>query len=315
VFPNVEVRHLHAVIVLAEELNFTRAAHRLHITQPALSKQLSELEELHRFRLFSRDNRRAVAVQLTDAGRIFVQEARSALLHAERAIHLARTTHEGCDRVLVIGHSPYADPSWISTILAVYLPTYPKLQIRLVSQFPNELIRSVLACDLDMALVTEPPAHAQITRVPFDRASLYVVLPATHPMAGKEQIALRDLADDKWIMFAKRLQPSIHAAIMDAAQAEGISPKCTHDMMTAEHAVHLVSENLGVAILLGPSSMFRTEHVIAKPLSNPSLTFETYLIMRADDDSRFVNDFARQFLRKFGPQRIPEMQMPLSLRA
>ena len=103
-FPNLEVRHLHAVIVLAEELNFAKAAHRLHITQPALSRQLSELEELHRFRLFSRDKRRAV--ELTDAGRVFVQEARSALLHAERAIHLARTTHEGRDRVLVIGHSP-----------------------------------------------------------------------------------------------------------------------------------------------------------------------------------------------------------------
>jgi hypothetical protein len=134
-------------------------------------------------------------------------------------------------------------------------------------------------------------------------------------MAGKEQIALHDLADDKWIMFAKRLEPSIHAAIMDPAQAEGISPKCTHDMMTAEHAVHLASENLGVAILPGPSSAFRTEHVIAKSLSNPSLCFETYLITRADDDSRFVNDFARSFLRKFRPQRVSETQMQLSLPA
>ena len=133
-FPKVEVRHLHAVIALAEELSFARAALRLHISQPALSKQLSEFEEIHRFRLFSRDKRRAV--ELTDAGRIFVQEARSALLHAERAIHLARTTHEGCDRALVIGHSPYADSSWISMILAVHMPTCPKLQIRLVSQFP-----------------------------------------------------------------------------------------------------------------------------------------------------------------------------------
>jgi hypothetical protein len=95
----------------------------------------------------------------------------------------------------------------------------------------------------------------------------------------KDQVALQDLAGDEWIMFAKRLQPTVHAAIMDAAQAEGISPKCTHDMITAEHAVHLVSENLGVAILPGPSSVFRTEHVIARRLSNQSLLFEKYLIM------------------------------------
>ena len=71
-FPNLEVRHLHAVIVLAEELNFTRAADRLHITQPALSKQITDLEAEHRFHLFTRDTRRVV--ELTDAGRAFVEE-------------------------------------------------------------------------------------------------------------------------------------------------------------------------------------------------------------------------------------------------
>ena len=64
-FPNVEFRHLHAVIVLGEELNFTRAAHRLHITQSALSRQITEIEEQHRFRLFTRDNRKVVWSSLT----------------------------------------------------------------------------------------------------------------------------------------------------------------------------------------------------------------------------------------------------------
>ena len=74
-FPNLEIRHLHAVIVLAEELNFTRAADRLHITQPALSKQITDLEAEHRFHLFTRNKRRIV--ELTDTGRGSVQEARS----------------------------------------------------------------------------------------------------------------------------------------------------------------------------------------------------------------------------------------------
>ena len=74
---NIEVRYLHAVIVLAEEMNFTRAAHRLHISQPALSKQITELEEQYRFYLFSREKGRLL--ELTDAGRIFVEEARAAL--------------------------------------------------------------------------------------------------------------------------------------------------------------------------------------------------------------------------------------------
>jgi len=83
-FPNLEVRHLHAVVVLAEELNFTKAAHRLHITQSALSKQIIEVEEQHRFHLFTRNDKRHV--ELTEVGRIFVEEARSALRHIERAV-------------------------------------------------------------------------------------------------------------------------------------------------------------------------------------------------------------------------------------
>jgi DNA-binding transcriptional LysR family regulator len=92
VFPDVEVRHLRAVIVLAEELNFSRAAHRLHLTQSALSKQITEIEEQHRFHLFTRKNKKNV--ELTEVGGIFIEEARSALLHIDRAGQLGRAAHE-----------------------------------------------------------------------------------------------------------------------------------------------------------------------------------------------------------------------------
>ena len=176
-FPNVDVRHLQAVIVLAEELNFTRAAQRLRISQPALSKKITDLEEEHRFRLFTRDKKRVV--ELTDAGRIFVEEARSSLLHMERAVHLARVAHDGGDNVLLIGHSPYADQAWVSAILALRLPLYPKLRIRLISQFSIELVRSGMACELNLALVTAPPEDPKITAVPFDLTPLCAVLPQT----------------------------------------------------------------------------------------------------------------------------------------
>ncbi len=99
-FPHIEVRYLYAVIVLAEELSFTRAAHRLHITQSTLSKQITEIEKQNRFPLFTRDNKKNV--ELTDAGRIFVEGARSSLLNMERTVHLARAAHDGGDSVLLI---------------------------------------------------------------------------------------------------------------------------------------------------------------------------------------------------------------------
>lgn len=313
-FPNIEMRYLRAVIVLAEELNFTRAAQRLRISQPALSKHITEIEEQHRLHLFIHEKGRMV--ELTDAGRVFVQEARSAIFHAERAIHLARAAHQGSDSVLMMGHSPYGDQAWISAILAIRLPLYPKLRVRLATRFAMDLVRSVLAGELDLALVTAPPEDAQITAVPFARAPLYAALPENHPAAHKERLELRDLAEDDWILFAKQVHPIIHDAILATARREAIAPKDAHDIFTSQQAMHLVSEHVGVAILTKPTAVsLQADGVVVKPFSDKALWFETCLIMRTDDDSRVVNEFARSFLRKYAPQRLPAKQMELPLPA
>ena len=313
--PKVEVRHLQAVIMLAEDLNFTRAAHRLHITQSTLSKQITEIEEHHRFHLFNRKNKRTV--ELTDVGRIFVEEARSALLHIDRAVQLGRAAREKSDGMLTIGHSSDVDQAWVSAILAIRLPLYPKLRIQLISEFSSELIRSVMAGELNMALVTAPLDNSQITAVPFAQTPLCAALPASHPAAPKEQVSLQDLTNDDWILFGRRVHPVVHDAIVDAARREGISPRNAHDIITAQQAIHLVSERVGVAILTASACirLIGTEGVVIKPLSDTSLCFEACLVMRADDDSRLVNEFARSFLRRYEPQRISPRQMELSLPA
>jgi DNA-binding transcriptional LysR family regulator len=315
-FPNVEVRHLHAVIVLAEELNFTRAAHRLHMTQSTLSRQITEIEEKYRFRLFTRDNRRVVRVEITDAGRLFVEGARASLVHMERAVHLARTAHDGGDNVLLIGHSPCVDQAWVSALLAIRLPMYPKLRVRLMSAFSIELFRSVTTRELNLAFVTAPPEDSEITAAPFAETPLYAVLPDNHAAAQNEHIALRDLANDEWILFARRVHPMVHDAIIDAAQRQGIGLKHAHDIITAQQAVHLVSEHVGVAILTRPTALsFGAEGVVVKPLSDTSLCFKACVIMRSDDDSRLASEFVRSFLRQYARLRLPPSQMELSLSA
>jgi DNA-binding transcriptional LysR family regulator len=310
-FPNLDVRHLHAVDILAEELNFTRAAERLHITQSALSKQITEVEQHHRFHLFTRKHKRNV--ELTQVGRLFVEEARSALLHIDRAIQLGR---EGSDSILSVGHSPDTDQAWVSAVLGTRLPLYPKLKIQLVAQFSNELVRSVMAGELNLALVTAPPDNSQITAATFAKTQLYAALPQSHAAAQKELIALQDLARDEWILFARRVHPVIHDAILDASRREGVSPKRAHDIITAQQAVHLVSEHVGVAILTKPATVgFSAEGVVLRPLSDRSLCFDTCLIMRTGHNSRLADEFARCFLRKFQPHTLPPKQLELSLRA
>jgi DNA-binding transcriptional LysR family regulator len=311
VFPRVEVRHLHAVVVLAEELNFTRAADRLNITQSGFSKQINEVEALHKFQLFIRTNKKNV--ELTDVGRIFVEEARLALWHIDRAVQAAR---EGSDSILTIGHSPDAELAWISALLSIRLPMFPKLRVQLISEFSSELVRRVMAGDLNMALVTAPPESSRITVAAFARTHLYAALPQAHAAAQKEEIAFQDLAKDEWILFARRSHPVVRAAIMDAAQRQGVAPKQAHDILTAQEAIHLVSQHVGVAIVTKPPSAGPSvEGVVIRPLSDPSLFFETCLIMRADEDSRLANDFGRSFLQKCAPRRRPPMQLTLPLPA
>ncbi len=224
----------------------------------------------------------------------------------ERAFHLSRAAHDGAGNVLIVGHSHEADQAWISDLLAVRLPLYPKLAIRLISQFSIELVRSVLAGELNLALVTAPPKDSQIEASPFVLTPLYAVLPERHAAAEKEPLVLQDLSNDEWILFAHRVHPAVHDAIMNAARREGIVPKCAHDIITPQEAVHLVSEHVGVAILTKPTALgFRAEGVVVRQLSDASLCFPTCVIMRKDEDSRLTNEFVRSFLRRYADQRRP----------
>lgn len=181
-----------------------------------------------------------------------MQEARSALLHADRAIHLARA-HNGYDHVLLIGHGPHADQAWVSTLLAIRLPLFPKLKVRLVTQFNLELVRSVLANELHIALVTAPPVDGKLTVVPFAETQLCVVLPDRHVSADQPQLKLEDLADDEWILFPRSVNPAIYDGVTETAARAGVATKQTHEILTAQEAFYLVSEGAGVAILPKPS--------------------------------------------------------------
>jgi DNA-binding transcriptional LysR family regulator len=103
---------------------------------------------------------------------------------------------------------------------------------------------------------------------------------------------------------------------METAQRESVAPKHAHNVMAPQEAVDLVSDDMGIAILAQPMVRgFHPAGVVVKPLSDTSLCFETCVIMRADNDSRLVNEYVRSFLRKYAPQRLPPKRIELSLSA
>ena len=149
-----ETKFMDSALALAETLHFTKAAKRLRISQPQLTKNIQDLEDALGFRLFDRDRKK---VAVNDAGRAYLEKAKLSIMYAERAFHAARDVMQEADTFLHIGRSPYTDPLLISTLQSIELPLHPRLKIELSSRFSCELVDEVLDGSLDLAIATEPP--------------------------------------------------------------------------------------------------------------------------------------------------------------
>jgi DNA-binding transcriptional LysR family regulator len=299
----VDVRSLVAIVTLAEELSFTRAAKRLGMSQSGLSRHISSLEHRHRVKLFERNHANVI---LTDAGRAFVEEAKLCLLHDERALQAARTTAEGVEHVLKIGRSPYADPFLTSALLSIRLPLYPNFRVNLHSDFAPELVHDLIVFKLDLALITNPGSNRKLTMTTVSEAPLYAVLPDSSPLLEREAVTLADLGDQTWILFEKKAHPIMYDTILRRAAEEGIAVKDGQKVLTAEDAAQLVSEHLGVAFVSMPGAMRIAQHgAHVRPIDDPALTLSVCLASRADNRSKSVSEFARAFMRRISQVRKP----------
>ncbi|MEO6804839.1 MAG: LysR substrate-binding domain-containing protein [Edaphobacter sp.] len=299
-----EVRYYEAVVALAQDLNYARAADRLDITQPALTKQIMELEKRLGYLLFDRDKKH---VAPTLAGEAFIQEARLALIHAERAVEEGRAVDHGREHVVRVGRSQYADPDLISSLFAVSLPLFPNLKVTLESAFAPDLLHSVANGELDMAVVSGLPETRGITQVVIASTPLHVGLRENHPAAHLDRVHLRDLSGSCWAVFVKRIQPHVYRTLFQIAEEENVDIGELHHIMSVQEALPLVSEHNCVAFIT-ESTARRTycEGVVFRPLAEGAFLLQTSLIMRGDNQSRLINAFVRSYLKQFqrkAPQR------------
>ncbi len=293
---NMEVRYYLAAIALADELSYTRAANRLGLTQSAFSRQICELEEKVGVPLFTHGHKK---VEMTDAGRAFVAEARALAMHGERAIQVAKAANLGTEHVLRLGRSPYTDPQLISTALSLHLPLYPNLNVQVKSEFSCDLVRSLLSAEMDMAFITQPPETPRLTTVLVAQAPLHVAISESHELAAKQAVSLKQLTDTCWILFQKQVHPLIYEAIMNIADLEKVRYKNIHHIFTSDEALHLVLETGGIAFLTQATAMRSLQPgMVFRPLSDPALMLGTHMAVRADNSSRLVSEFVRAFMKK-----------------
>jgi DNA-binding transcriptional LysR family regulator len=306
-----EIRYLIAAVFLAEDLSFTRAAKRLKLSQSGLSRRLNELESRCGCKLFTRNH---AHVAITDAGRAFVEEAKLSLVHHERAMQSAKTAHAGVVSHLTIGHSPYVDPVLTSTLFSIRLPLHPNLLLNMQSDFAPELVHGLLTSKLDLALIANPGANRKLTMIKIAEAPFYVAFPDDHPLAARETLTLEDMRGCTWIIFDRKVHPILHDMISRRAAEDGIIYKNNQNVLTAEEAFQLVSENVGIAFLTMASALrTKSPGVTVRALVDKELRIELYLASRAENRSKLASEFVRAFMKRVEQVLAPpQMILPLS---
>jgi DNA-binding transcriptional LysR family regulator len=307
-----EFKHMEAAVAVTEELSFSRAAKRLRMSQPAITKYIADLEESLGVLLFVRDHH---TVSLTEAGRTYVEEARLALLHAERAVQVARAAGRDVETLLNIGRSPYVDPFFTSMLLATRLPLFPKLKLNLSSGFSCDLVHDVMTGELDVAIVIEPSLSDHFTSLTIDESPLYVVISREDELAGYRTISLDQLADKRWIIFQRRSHPPLYDLIHTQAQGSKSLPSSLQHYMAPEESIPLMSVP-GAVVFAAKSGALRIARagLTMRPLEDGSLVTRTQIVCRSDNDSKALSELVRSFVRRLDHYTVDE-QMSLPLRA
>ncbi|HET7540433.1 MAG TPA: LysR family transcriptional regulator [Polyangiaceae bacterium] len=244
-----EIRHLRYFVAVAEELHFGRAARRLHIQQPPLSRQIQDLEAELGFPLFERTRRR---VELTPAGLALLGRARQVFDALDVAIHDARRASEGESGRLVVGYPSSLAYSGLTELLRAFRTRFPAVEISLREQPPADQIDGLKAGSLDVGFVRtsldDPTLAAELVR----RESLVVVLPDDHRLVKQHSIPLEALAQEPFVLFPRARGPAFFDQLMALCGRAGFTPRVVQEAAQLD-IVSLVAAGFGISIM--PSSM------------------------------------------------------------
>ena len=218
-----ELRHLRYAVTLARELNFGRAAALLGISQPPLSQQIRQLEEELGVTLFNRTRR---YVELTDAGRAFVAEARHALAQADRAAAAAVAASRGEIGNLTLGTVTTTDSGFyraLVTILQAFSSQYPKVRLRLQTLSPQQQVEALLDRRIDVGFVTLPLGDARLVIEAVREETLAVALQEGHPLTKRKSVPAAALAAERHVLMPRHVAPGFYDVLVSFYRSVGFT--------------------------------------------------------------------------------------------
>ncbi len=283
-----ELRHLKYFIAVAEELHFGRAAQRLHIAQPPLSQQIKKLEEELGVQLLARTKR---VVELTPAGKLFLDEARLTLQQAERARRIAVEAEQGMRGRLRIGFVTSACYSILPILVRRFRRLHPLIDLELVEMTPSRQIEALEENAIDTGILRPPVGSDCLAVKTLLDEPMVVALPSDHRKADQKAVALKSLLEDAFVLFPRHHGPGIFDVIMKACHQAGFTPNVSYAPNEMQTILAYVAAGLGVSLVPQSLSGFHPNSIAYRPLRGDRVRLELALVQKRDDENPLLKNF------------------------
>ncbi|MDU9389533.1 LysR family transcriptional regulator [Pseudomonas sp. zfem002] len=293
-----ELRHLRYFIAVAEELHFGRAAQALGISQPPLSQQIQALEQELGARLFERTNRR---VELSEAGRLFLEEARQVLAQVDKAADVARRAQLGELGEMKIGFTSSAPfNSSIPRAIYSFRQRFPAVHLNLKEMSSRDVAEALLDERIEVGLMRPLPLPDSLVATELLREPLVAVLNADHPLAqgSANGLHLAALANEPFVFFPRSYGSGLHAQLLSLARQAGFTPHFAQEAAEVMTIIGLVSAGLGVSVLPASFQRMRIDGVVYRTLLDPDADTAVWLVQRREQGSAMADAFVELLTRK-----------------
>ena len=296
-----ELRHLRYFVAVAEERNFTRAAQRLHMAQPPLSRQIQQLEETLGVQLFERNSR---PLKLTETGKFFYAHAVQLLAQTAELESMTRRVGN-IERSLSIGFVGSTLYGMLPKIIRRFRDENATVELSLHEMSTMDQIRALKDGQIDVGFGRIRHEDANIRRVILREEKMIVALPEGHPLSlVKPILALGDLVNETLIIFPKSPRPSYADQVLSAFQDRGLKPRRIYEVRELQIALGLVAAGEGISVV--PSSVYglKRDDVSYKELDDPTLVSPIIMSMRMLDESRDIREMLELIYRLYAEEKI-----------
>lgn len=285
-----ELNQLRAFIAVAEELHFGRAAERLHMTQPPLSRRIGELERTLAVTLLNRSNR---VVSLTAAGRSFLADARRILQLAEEARLSVRRVAAGEQGALTIGFIPASGYELLPRLVALAGRVMPGVQLILQELVTASQLDRLVSRRIDIGILRQPVDRARIETFCVAKDRMLLAVPKTHAFAGRSAVALTELEGEPFIMYAPIESPYHYNLLASAFSRADVRPNFVQHGRETHTILALVGSGIGLAIVPESATRLRPETVHICTIEATALVSQLWFGWLRTNDNPALEPFCR----------------------